>query len=74
MIYLQDTKPQNGCFRVIPGSHGKLHELHYTNAHKEFLPREENRLFEPIPGQVAVPINSGDLIVGGTADSWSLSN
>ena len=74
MIYLQDTQPQNGCLRVIPGSHRKLHELHYTNAHTKSLSREENRLFEPIPGQVAVPINPRDLIVGGTADSWSLSN
>ena len=67
MIYLQDTQPQNGCLRVIPGSHRKLHELHYVNAHTESLSRVENpndRLFESLPDQVAVPINSGDVIVG----------
>ena len=33
MIYLQDTTPQNGCLRVIPGSHRKLHDLHLSLIH-----------------------------------------
>ena len=28
MYYLTDTTPQNGCLRVIPGSHLKRHALH----------------------------------------------
>ena len=67
MIYLQDTTPQNGCLRFIQGSHGKLHDLHYINAHTESLSRVENprdRLFESLPDQAAIPVNSGDVIVG----------
>lgn len=55
------------AYAVIPGFHGKLHELHYVNAHTESLSRVENpndRLFESLPDQVAVPINSGDVIFG----------
>ena len=28
MFYLNDTSAQNGCLRVIPGSHLKRHSLH----------------------------------------------
>ncbi len=28
--YLTDTTRENGCLRVIPGSHGRRHELHDT--------------------------------------------
>ena len=67
MIYLQDTTPQNDCLHVIPGSHKKLHDLHHVNAHTESLSRVENPrdgLFKSLPDQAAIPVNSGDVIVG----------
>ena len=67
MIYLQETRPQNGCLRVIPRSHHVLHEFHQANAHTEALSRVENPedpLFQPHEDQVAVPVNCGDVVVG----------
>ncbi len=28
MYYLTDTTPQNGCLRILPGSHRRRHSLH----------------------------------------------
>ena len=42
MCYLTDTTPENGCLRVIPGSHLKRHALH------DLVPethRDENRKY-----------------------------
>ena len=43
MIYLQDTAKNNGCLRVLPGSHRKIHGLHENEkAHTEGVSKVEN--------------------------------
>lgn len=68
MIYLTDTSPENGCLRVIPGSHRRPHRLHEAlAAHGEALSRVDNPddpLFGTMPDEVSVPVRAGDLIVG----------
>ena len=68
MIYLSDTSVENGCLRVIPGSHRSPHPIHHAKAaHDESLSRVEdpsNFLYHSQPGEVEVPVNAGDLVVG----------
>lgn len=68
MIYLTDTSVENGCLRVIPGSHRRPHPLHAAvEAHGEALSRAENPddpLFGSMPDEVPVPVRAGDLVVG----------
>lgn len=52
--YLQDTTPQNGCLRVVPGSHRWPHE-------ERQVPINHG---EERAGEVAVPIRGGDLFIG----------
>ncbi|MGH3731046.1 MAG: phytanoyl-CoA dioxygenase family protein [Micromonosporaceae bacterium] len=67
MYYLHDTRPENGCLRVIPGSHVNHNPLHDVLA----TPRQElsagiatNRAeFDDRPDEVDVPIRAGDLLV-----------
>ena len=67
MYYLTDTKPENGCLRVIPGSHRNWHELHdLPEAHGEDLSRArdlENVAFQSHPDEVAVSVKAGDLVI-----------
>lgn len=54
IYYLSDTTPNNGCLRVVPGSHrwpqAMLHEqAHDSNAR---------------PDEVDVPVKAGDLFIG----------
>ena len=68
MIYLQDTHPENGCLRVIPGSHRTPHPFH-TNleAHAESMSKVEDPEdfhYQSIPEEVPVSVNVGDVIVG----------
>lgn len=68
MIYLTDTSVENGCLRVIPGSHRRPHKLHDALvAHGEELSRVNNLddpLFGPMPDEIPVPVRAGDLVVG----------
>lgn len=68
MIYLTDTKPQNGCLRVIPGSHQFAHELHsLPDAHGETLAGYANPndpAYAEHKDQVNVEIKAGDLLIG----------
>ncbi|MEM7016492.1 MAG: phytanoyl-CoA dioxygenase family protein [Pseudomonadota bacterium] len=68
MYYLTDTSHENGCLRVIPGSHLNRHRLHdlmhdgHANLHAaEDLTRPE---FADWPEEVEVPVKAGDLIIG----------
>ncbi len=68
MYYLVDTNIQNGCLRLIPGSHLKRHTLH------DIRPRDndsvtratdmEHLAFQPVKGEVNVPVYAGDVVVG----------
>ena len=69
MYYLTDTTSENGCLRVIPGSHLKRHPLHDRTS-----PRHTDRLrtfanpndiaFQHAEGEIDVPVNAGDLVMG----------
>lgn len=71
MYYLCDTGPDNGCLRVIPGTHLTPHPLHNElgRAHSaevrsadtpwHELPEHFNH-----PDSVSVPVKAGDLVIG----------
>ena len=68
MYYLTDTTPENGCLRVLPGSHRRRHALHDADAaHGESLSRVDdpnNSLYGSIDDEVPVPVQAGDLVIG----------
>lgn len=68
MIYLTDTTPENGCLRVIPGSHLAEHPLHHLDsAHSEDMQAysdPSNPAYADHPDQFAVPVKAGDILVG----------
>ena len=69
MFYLTDTSPNNGCLRVIPGSHRKRHHLHdYVGvAHSSdsrSMQTTKSMLYAPAEGEVDVPAKAGDLVLG----------
>ncbi len=69
MYYLTDTSRENGCLRVIPGSHVRHNPLHddlrephsalLSSARDMSLPEFSNR-----PDEVDVPVRAGDMLVG----------
>ena len=69
MYYLTDTTPENGCLRVIPGSHLKRHRLHdeISPRHTEALntyadPKDPG--FARVAEEIDVPVQAGDLVMG----------
>ena len=68
MIYLTDTRVENGCLRVIPGSHRRDHELHRAEAaHSEALAAFRNPddpAYGSHPDEVPVPVRAGDILIG----------
>ena len=69
MIYLVDTSRENGCLRLIPGSHLKRHGLHdaLPEAHQEALSRVDDPAhpaFARAEDEVDVPVKAGDLVIG----------
>ncbi len=69
MYYLTDTRRENGCLRVIPGSHATHHPLFDVIAepHSEEISRAEDMdraEFAVRPDEVDVPARAGDLVVG----------
>lgn len=69
MYYLQDTSRENGCLRVIPGSHLHENPLHYElkEAHSRELTEAKNMdnpAFSDRPDEVDVPVKAGDLLLG----------
>jgi Phytanoyl-CoA dioxygenase (PhyH) len=68
MIYLTDTRPENGCLRVIPGSHRHNHPLHHLDtAHSEGMQAFKdpaNPAYADHPDQVAVSVEAGDVLIG----------
>ena len=69
MYYLSDTTPENGCLRVIPGSHVTHNPLHDALGapHSEELGRARNLdapEFSTRPDEIDVPVRAGDLLIG----------
>ena len=69
MYYLTDTTPENGCLRLIPGSHRKRHPLHdkISPRHTDELRTFENPNdpgFSRVEEEVDVPVKAGDLVMG----------
>ena len=69
MYYLVDTTPENGCLRVIPGSHLKRHALHdqVPERHTEKLSTyadPDHAAFQHAEGEVDVPLKAGDAVMG----------
>ncbi len=69
MYYLTDTSPENGCLRVIPGSHRKRHRLHDEvgvahNTGSRSMDTPESALYAPAEGEADVPARAGDLVLG----------
>ena len=69
MYYLVDTTPENGCLRLIPGSHLNRHPLHgqVSEAHREDLRHITNSVppaYKLAAGEVDVPVKAGDLVIG----------
>ena len=69
MYYLTDTCRDNGCLRVIPGSHTRHNRLHDVLAepHSEVLGRAErlDRVeFGRRPDEVDVAVRAGELVIG----------
>ncbi len=69
MYYLTDTTPQNGCLRVVPGSHRRRHPLHdrISPRHTKELAAYENPDdpgFSRVDDEIDVPVKAGDLVIG----------
>lgn len=68
MYYLTDTRPENGCLRVIPGSHRRRHPVHdlMTDGHQELSATTDpdRPEFADWAGEVALPVRAGDAVVG----------
>jgi len=68
MYYLTDTAPQNGCLRVIPGTHLRRLPFHdllpaaHTDATYRASP--DSPLFADPPEAVDVAVKVGDLVIG----------
>lgn len=69
MYYLTDTTPENGCLRVMPGSHLKRHPLHdkISPKHTEGLTTfadPDDPGFSRVDEEIDVPVKAGDLVMG----------
>lgn len=66
--YLQDTTEENGCLRVIPGSHRYRHSLHdfIQSAYTPDLRKvkdPQSRAFHHYQEEISVPVQAGDIVV-----------
>jgi hypothetical protein len=69
MYYLTDTTRENGCLRVIPGSHVRENPLHRLLAepHSKDLGAADDLgrpEFSDRPDETDVPVAAGDLLIG----------
>lgn len=68
IYYLIDTRPANGCLRVIPGSHRRRHPLHdglsgTCTPELRRMQDPDSPAFQIFPDEVAVPVKAGDVVV-----------
>lgn len=64
--YLTDTTVENGCLKVIPGSHRRRFPIHdeLIPAHEQgarFVDDDDPVMFSDVPGQARVEVKAGDL-------------
>ena len=69
MYYLTDTCRENGCLRVIPGSHTRHNPLHHVidEPHSAMLGTAEDLdrpEFAQRPDEIDVPVRAGELVIG----------
>lgn len=68
MWYLVDTSRENGCLRLIPGSHLKRHPMHDVHTRGDESVSRAADLAHPAfsraEGEVDVPVKAGDLVIG----------
>jgi len=67
MYYLVDTTPENGCLRVLPGSHRRWFPQHDMGSHDDATRHEDpetSPAYAPSPDQVDLPVKAGDLLIG----------
>jgi hypothetical protein len=68
MYYLTATSPQNGCLRVIPGTHCRRIPFHQIlgDAHTDetYDAAPDSPLFSHHPDEVDVIVKAGDLVIG----------
>ena len=68
MYYLTDTCRENGCLRVIPGTHRKRIALHgqlpIAHSDASYKAPLESPGFCRHPDEIEVPMRAGDLVVG----------
>ena len=70
MYYLVDTSRDNGCLRLIPGSHRKRHPLHdqdpRATRHNDVIRNValDHPAFRHAEGEVDVPVRAGDVVIG----------
>ncbi|HTL28723.1 MAG TPA: phytanoyl-CoA dioxygenase family protein, partial [Tepidisphaeraceae bacterium] len=69
MYYLQGTRRENGCLRVIPGSHVKHNALHdaLLEPHGKALSEARDMTspaFSDRPDEIDVRVKAGDLLIG----------
>lgn len=66
--YLTDTTPENGCLKVIPGTHRKRVPLHdiLVPAHEQgarFIEENHPVMFSDYPDQVDICVKAGSLVL-----------
>ena len=68
MYYLTSTRRENGCLRVLPGSHLKRNPLHdiLPEAHTEasYTASMDSPGFSIRPDEIDVRVTAGDILVG----------
>ena len=69
MYYLVDTSQENGCLRLIKGSHRQRHAMHNAvpEAHTDTLRRATDPThpaYQPLTDDISVPVRAGDLVIG----------
>ena len=66
-LYMTDTTRENGCLRLIPGTHRRPHPLHdLVDAHDPTLAEVKNpedAAFASHADEVDVPVTAGDVVV-----------
>jgi hypothetical protein len=69
LIYLQDTRTDNGCLRVLPGTHARRHAVHdflkdgHDGDAKVGRPHAGEPIFATYEDEVSLPIVAGDIII-----------
>lgn len=69
MYYLSDTSCENGCLRVIPGTHCRHHAMHdaLREPHSQSVSDPDSSdaaEFSDVADEIDVPVRAGDLLIG----------